>query len=220
MANQNIILPRVLPFAVYILFLALSDYLSPLCNSLSIDTKWLYTLRAMSVLAVLVYFCRDYGELRIKPTVKELSFAGLAGLFVFFVWIMPYPSWATLGHHVQISGTNLGQEKFWLSTRLFGAVLIVPLMEEIFWRSFFMRSIDSRNFLNFSPNKISLFAFMVTASMFALAHHLWLAGLLAGLVYGALFIRYRNLWIPIAAHTVTNGVLGILVISTGSWQYW
>ena len=37
MTNQYKILSRVLPFAVYILFLALGDYLTPLCLQFNVD---------------------------------------------------------------------------------------------------------------------------------------------------------------------------------------
>jgi CAAX prenyl protease-like protein len=223
MVNQNIILPRVLPFAIYILFLALSDYLSPLSNSLSlglfnIDTKWLYTLRVVLVLAALLYFWRSYSELKVKPIAKEFMFAILAGLFVFLAWILPYPAWAGVNNHTQDAG--FGRDALWMLSRLIGAAIIVPVMEELFWRSLVMRWIDDKNFLYFSPSKVSLLALVISASIFASAHHLWLAGLFAGLVYGVLYIRYKNLWVPIVSHAVTNGVLGIWVMSTDNWQYW
>jgi CAAX prenyl protease-like protein len=220
MVYQNNILPRVLPFAVYIFFLAFSDYLSPLWNAVGIDSKWLYALRVVLVLMALLYFWRDYCELTIKPLVKDFAYAGIAGLLVFSVWILPYPAWATLGNHVQAFNPILAQYGLWLSIRLLGAALIVPVMEELFWRSFLMRWIDDRNFLKCSPISVSLFALVISSGLFASAHHLWLAGLLAGLVYGAMYIKYKNLWIPIIAHAVTNGVLGVWVILTAHWQYW
>lgn len=218
MVNQNNILPRVLPFAIYILFLALSDYFSQLSNSLGMDAKWLYTARVLLVLTTLLYFWRNYVELKVKPAVKELLFAIVAGILVFWVWILPYPAWAGINNHVQVA--SLGQDSLWLSSRLIGAAIIVPIMEELFWRSLVMRWIDDKNFLNFLPNNVSHLALVISSGIFASAHHLWLAGLLAGLVYGALYIRYRNLWVPIVAHAVTNGVLGIWVMCTGHWQYW
>jgi CAAX prenyl protease-like protein len=133
-------------------------------------------------------------------------------------WILPYPAWAGINNHVQDSG--LGHHAIWMTSRLIGAAIIVPVMEELFWRSLVMRWIDDKNFLNFSPGNVSLLALVISSGVFASAHHLWLAGLLAGLVYGALYIRYRNLWVPIVAHAVTNGVLGIWVMCTGHWQYW
>lgn len=223
MVNQNNILPRVLPFAIYILFLALSDYLSPLSNilslgSLTIDTKWLYTLRVVLVLSVLLFFFRSYSELKVVPAAKTFLVAILAGLLVFMAWILPYPAWAGVNNHAQLS--NAGQDAVWMASRLIGAAIIVPVMEELFWRSLVMRWIDDKNFLYFSPSNVSVLALMISSGVFASAHHLWLAGLFAGIIYGALYIKYKNLWVPIVAHAVTNGVLGVWVMCTGNWQYW
>jgi len=218
MVNQNNILPRVLPFAIYILLLSLSDYLSPFSNSLGIDAKWLYTVRVVLVLTALIYFWRNYIELTVKPLAKDFVHAILAGILVFLVWILPYPAWLGVNDHPQIS--SLGQDSLWLLSRLIGASIIVPVMEELFWRSLVMRWIDDKNFLNFSPSNVSLLALVISSVVFASAHHLWLAGLFAGLIYGALYIRCKNLWVPIVAHAVTNGVLGIWVMATGNWQYW
>jgi CAAX prenyl protease-like protein len=218
MVNQNNILPRVLPFAIYILFLALSDYLSQLSNSLGMDPKWLYTARVVLVLMTLIYFWPNYIELKAKPVAKEFLFAIFAGLLVFLAWIFPYPAWAGINSHLQVA--SLGQDGLWLSSRLIGAAIIVPVMEELFWRSLVMRWIDDKNFLIYPPSNVSLLTLVISAGVFASSHHLWLAALFAGLVYGALYIRYRNLWVPIVAHAVTNGVLGIWVMSTGQWQYW
>ncbi|MDI1299009.1 CAAX prenyl protease-related protein [Methylotenera sp.] len=223
MVNQNNILPRVLPFAIYIFFLALSDYLPLLLNSLSgsflsFDSKWLYLVRVLLVLSVLLYYWRDYVELATKPAVVDFLYAVLAGLLVFLLWILPYPTWAGVNNHFKTVG--IAQDVLWLSSRLIGAALIVPVMEEIFWRSLVMRWIDNKNFLNTSPKNISLYALVLSSGLFASAHHLWLAGLLAGLVYGAMYMKYKNLWIPVVAHAVTNGVLGLWVMLTGHWQYW
>ena len=83
-----------------------------------------------------------------------------------------------------------------------------------------MRCFDNKNFLSVDPEKISAFAYIGSACLFALEQNLWLAGLFAGLVYGELYKTYKNLWIPIFAHAVTNAVLGVYVIFTGNWQYW
>lgn len=224
MVNLNKIIPRVLPFAAYIVILGLSDYLSPLLQNVGIDSKWLYSIKIILVISLLIYFCRNYFELSVKPLVKDLCYAAVAGLLVFLVWILPYPDWAVLGN--DFSGLNpiQGLDGFtailWLSIRIFGAALIVPVMEELFWRSFVMRWIDNKEFLSFSPSNISLYALIVSSCLFGLEHQLWLAGLFAGVIYGLLYKIYKNLWVPICAHAVTNGILSLWIMTTGNWQYW
>jgi hypothetical protein len=107
-----------------------------------------------------------------------------------------------------------------IALRLFGAVLVVPLIEELFWRSFLLRWIDQRDFLALLPGQSSLRALVVSSAVFALAHPLWFAGLVAGLIYGTLYQVTGRLWFPIAAHALTNLMLGLWIIDTRAWSYW
>ena len=93
-------------------------------------------------------------------------------------------------------------------------------MEELFWRSFLLRWIDRREFLTADPRRASWLAFAISSALFAVEHSLWFAGLLAGLAYGWLYMRSRNLWIPIVSHATTNGILGIWILATGNWRFW
>ena len=223
MTFDRAVLARALPFAAYILFLAFNQSLSQLFDWLNLDEKWRYVLRVAVVSALLIYFWHDYTELKRKPARSDFLYAGVAGLLVLIIWIFPYPDWLGGG---DLQGFNPEQNEtrlnafFWMSTRILGAALLVPVMEELFWRSFVMRWFDKADFLKVSPERISGYAYFGSACLFALEHHLWLAGLFAGLVYGELYKTYRNLWIPIFAHAVTNGFLGIWVVVTGNWQYW
>ena len=223
MFNKNAI-PRVLPFAIYILFLVAGNTIAQLLNDFSIDIKWLYLVKIILVIVALGYFWRRYDELRIKPPVQDFIYAGVSGLIVFVIWIFPYPSWLASGKEVAGINPMLDQMTLqnilWMTARILGATLIVSVMEELFWRSFIMRWFDNKDFLALDPGKITAFAYIGSACLFALEHHLWLAGLFAGLVYGELYKTYKNIWIPIFAHAVTNGMLGIWVVLTGNWQYW
>lgn len=223
MLNKNTI-PRVIPFAIYILFLVAGNAIAQLFDGFSIDVSWLYLIKIISVTIALVYFWPRYDELRTKPPAQDFVYAGVAGMIVFVIWIFPYPSWLASGK--EVAGINPMLEQMtlqnilWMTTRVLGATLIVSVMEELFWRSFIMRWFDNKDFLAIDPGKITAFAYIGSACLFALEHHLWLAGLFAGLVYGELYKTYKNIWIPIFAHAVTNGMLGIWVVLTGNWQYW
>jgi hypothetical protein len=110
----------------------------------------------------------------------------------------------------------------WLlvAIRIAGAALVVPVMEELFWRSFLMRWVDASDFESAEPSQLSLKSFIVTVVLFGFEHNLWLAGIVAGAAYSLLYMRHRTLWSPILAHAVTNGLLGIWVVRTGNWSYW
>jgi CAAX prenyl protease-like protein len=110
----------------------------------------------------------------------------------------------------------------WLlvAIRIAGAALVVPVMEELFWRSFLMRWVDAPDFESVAPSQLSIKSFAITVVLFGVEHNLWLAGIVAGAAYSLLYMRHRNLWSPILAHAVTNGLLGVWVVRTGSWSYW
>ena len=99
-------------------------------------------------------------------------------------------------------------------------MLVVPVMEELFWRSFLLRWLERRSFLEVSPARTGRFALLASSGVFALAHDLWLAGFLAGLVYTLLYRRLGNLWYCVIAHATTNLLLAAWVVATRSWEYW
>lgn len=223
MNNPRAVFARLLPFAAFIVLLALESSLGQLFTWLQVDIKWTYFIRVAAVLALLCYFWADFIELTQRPAKSDFVYAAIAGSIVFIIWIFPYPSWLvgndTTGFNPYRGGDDV-TAILWISIRLMGAVLIVPVMEELFWRSYITRWFDNTNFLSVSPEKISGYAYIGGACLFAIEHHLWLAGLLAGLVYGELYKTYKNLWVPISAHAVTNALLGAWVVFTGQWNYW
>ena len=93
-------------------------------------------------------------------------------------------------------------------------------MEELFWRSFVLRWVAHPKFLDVFPDKIGLRALLISSVLFGLEHTLWLAGIVAGLVYGWLYMKTKNLWMSVLAHATTNGCLGLWVLYTGRWGYW
>lgn len=223
-------LVRIVPFALYILLLAAEGALPwlrdtvPSLTDWDWDWRWLYPVKAGLVALALLVLWRHYGELRVLPTrLGDWVLAGVTGVAVFVLWINLDQGWATLGATAEgFDPRNKAGEVIWLlaGLRLTGAALVVPVMEELFWRSFIQRWLDKADFLTMDPRAASLKAVMITSALFAVEHHLWFAGLLAGLAYGLLYKRTGNLWLPIFAHALTNGMLGIWVLATWNWQFW
>ena len=104
--------------------------------------------------------------------------------------------------------------------RWIGATLLVPVMEELFWRSFLMRWVQSPVFEAVDPRRVGVKAIVLSTFVFVLAHTLWLAAAIAGLAYALLYRQTGKLWVAVIAHAVTNGVLGIWVVRTGNWAFW
>jgi hypothetical protein len=217
------IVARVLPFGVFIAFIALDGVFTDATHGAGWDPRWLYAVRIAIVAALLAWFWRSYTELHSAAGARAsdwLLALGI-GVGVFVLWInldfAPLAFSGSSGFDPQIDGRV---DWALAATRLIGAALLVPVMEELFWRSFVMRWIRKPDFLQVAPREVGLKALAISSVLFALEHHLWFAGLLAGLAYGWLYMRSGNLWVPTLSHAVTNALLGAWVLYTGSWQFW
>lgn len=212
---------RVLPFALYMAFLALEGVLPDLVPA--IDVRWVYPVKIAAVVAALWYYRAVYSELLVRP---DRLWAGLiapaVGLAVFVLWINLDAGWMNLGGGAGYDPRDSGGDFDWtlLLLRLAGAALVVPIMEELFWRSFLLRWIQQQDFLALEPARIGLRAILISSLLFGVEHSLWLAGIVAGLAYAWLYRAAGNLWPPIIAHATTNLVLGLWVLNTGNWQFW
>jgi CAAX prenyl protease-like protein len=100
-------------------------------------------------------------------------------------------------------------------------VVIVPIVEELFWRAWLMRWAISPDFEKVPLGSYSAFAFWITAILFASEHGpYWDVGLITGIIYNAWMIRTKSVADCILMHAVTNGILSGYVIATAQWQYW
>jgi hypothetical protein len=217
-------LARILPFALYIGFLAAMPLIADALPGF--DRRWLYAVQIGTVLLALAWSAREYVELRFVPSLAPTQWLGTAaaGVVVFILWISLDLPWMKLGADgtAGFDPRDAAGAVIWplALVRVLGAALVVPVMEELFWRSFVMRWIDNPKFLAVMPAAISLRALLLSSLVFGVEHDLWLAGIVAGLAYGWLYMRSGNLWSPILAHGVTNLLLGIWVLNTGNWQFW
>lgn len=111
-----------------------------------------------------------------------------------------------------------------LGLRFLRLVVVVPLVEEIFWRGFLMRWLieSAKRWDELDVGAFAWKSFGLTTAFFALAH----AGpdVAVALVYGALAgwvtVRTRGLTAVIVMHAVANFALGIFVMKTGWWGLW
>ena len=104
--------------------------------------------------------------------------------------------------------------------RLAGASVVVPVMEELFWRSFALRFVIHSDFKSIPLGRFSWLSFILISLLFGFEHHRWLVGILAGMAYAAILYRRKNLFDPILSHGITNLLLGIYVLSTKQWSFW
>ncbi|MCC7176410.1 MAG: CAAX prenyl protease-related protein [Bryobacterales bacterium] len=213
--------PYVLPFASYLLMLAAAANLP---GGAAVH----YPLRVAVVAAVLLACSRPV--LRLKPS-RWFSSAML-GVAVFLAWIAPDLLWPAYRSHWLLQNPLTGavassissparSDPWFLAVRVSGAVLLVPIVEELFWRAWMLRYIVSRHFERLPMGTATAASFWLTAFLFASEHGpYWDVGLAAGIAYNWWMMRTRSLADCILAHAVTNACLAAYVLAAGRWQYW
>jgi CAAX prenyl protease-like protein len=163
--------------------------------------------------------------------VKELRWtvsleAILVGVLVIVVWIALdpyYPKFLKADkpwnpHTVFGEGSALAW--FFVVARILGSSLVVPGMEEMFYRSFLYRYIIKPDFESVSLRQFHLMSFLVTCTVFGFVHREWLAGIFCGMAYQWLVLRKGHLGDAMTAHAISNLLLGLWVVYKGAWQFW
>jgi CAAX prenyl protease-like protein len=212
-------LPYVLPFAVFLAFLGIKGW---------IPSGTEYPARVVVVTALLLLFSRHLVSLK---TSRPLVSAAV-GIGVFLIWIGPDLIWPAYREHWLFGNALMGRARSslpqevrvdfaFLVFRVAGTALLVPVIEELFWRAWLMRYLIAPHFESVRLGTYSALSFWITAALFASEHGpYWDVGLLAGVTFNWWMIRTRNLADCILAHAVTNACLAAYVLSTSQWQYW
>ncbi len=209
--------PYVVPFITFVSFLLIGDSRSSA-----------YPVRVMVTAWILAVLSRRAVSFRMKHPAGSC----LMGVAVFFIWIAPDAIWPAYrqnwifqnsytGAAVSSIPLTLRSEPLFLIFRIIGTALIVPIIEELFWRGWLMRYLVASNFHNVRLGAYSALSFWITALLFASEHGpYWEVGLIAGIAYNAWMIRSASLGDCILAHAVTNSCLAAYVLATGQFQYW
>ena len=215
---------RVLPFAVLVAFVAAGQLLLASAWRDAFDVRWLTVARGLVVGVLLAFSWRRFAELRpVRLPPGQLALTMAAGLVVFALWIALDQGWAVIDARergFEPLDARGALDPTLYALRFAGFALVVPVAEELFWRSFLLRWVDRKRFLDVDPRTASLKAFAICSALFALEHSQWLAGLAAGIIYTGLYTRTGNLWAPIVSHAITNAALGIWILATGRWVLW
>ena len=213
--------PYVAPFAVFLGFLALSPHL-PVGPGIS------YPMRVVTVSAVAVLWSR--GVISLKAS--RLGASCVLGVAVFVIWIAPDLLWPGYRAHWLFQNPITGSlestvpsmaraDPVFLIWRAAGSILLVPIVEELFWRAWLMRYAISQDFRKVPLGAYSAQSFWICALLFATEHGpYWDVGLAAGILYNWWMIRTRSLADCIIAHAVTNACLAAYLLHYGRWEYW
>ena len=201
---------QALPYAVPIMVMMLATMVS---RAMTSEFDYFYFLRPLLTGLTLTAFWSKYDWFRQKPHLSSM----VAGIMVYIFWVGQSTPTATDGPF-EMLGLTLGS--LWVVARLMGAVIIVPVVEELAFRGFLMRRLQSIHFWEVPYERLHLPALVLSSLAFGALHsELW-AGFLAGLCYGWLATRKGGLVNAIMAHAITNLCIGIQAVYCGDWWLW
>ncbi len=184
------------------------------------DLTWLYPLKTF-IVAIALFLCwKAYEPFRPKYHISAM----VVGLFALILWVLSEGYLPTIrtdaSPFVPFDQMAPIQAYIWITIRLMGATIVVPIMEELFWRGFLIRWIINTDFKRVEIGQFSWTSFIITSILFGVEHNRWVVGILAGVLFNLLLYRTKSLYACIIAHCVTNLGLGVYVISTQKWEFW
>jgi len=213
---SNPVYARVAPYVIFVALTCCQGKLGPA------SAYWFYFAKTL-VGAWLIF--------EMRPHVPEMRWAvsweAIAiGILIFALWVGldgHYPKFikaGSTGNPATVFGVNSPLAWFFNIVHILGMTLVVPPLEEAFFRSFVYRYIVSPNFLAVPLNRFLPLPFFITAAIFGLGHPEWLPGILCGMAYQWLVIHKNRLGDAMLAHAITNLLLGLYIVWRGQWQFW
>lgn len=180
--------------------------------------EWLYPLRFFAALIALWIFRQSYKELDWKPTIL----APATGLAVFLLWIaVDRISRVSTPMPAALASASPFLRDVWIGLRILGAVLTVPIAEELAFRGFALRRFVSADFDSVKFRSATWLAVLGSSILFGVMHgQQWMLATLAGVAYGLLIRRTGRMGDAVVAHAVTNALLAAFVLLFGQWQLW
>ena len=210
--------------------------------------QWIYPIQSILCMGLLVFWWKHFD---FNWSWKTILIGAVLGVVGIGFWLLPtqayewmgfasdeeVPKWLKMlgvqerldGFDARMFGANalaFDSAADWtsLSLRFFRAVVVVSLVEEIFWRGFLMRWLLNRdgNYWKVPFGKASWLTYGVTTLAFMLAHlPIDYAGAIAfGSVMYLCAIWTKSLGACVVMHGVANFLMGWYAVSTGKLGLW
>lgn len=240
---------HVVPFAVFMGLLLLFTFADPIVrwnHPLApwwrrAPEHWFYPLQAFICAGVLWKYRRAY---QWNISWKASALAVVAGAVGIGFWLLPTTLYDALhltkdpDNWMKLLGiasrTKDGFEPgifrepwaFWttLSLRFFRAVVIVALVEEIFWRGWLMRVVNDRggNLWKQPFGEASWRSWGLVTGAFTLAHAPidWAGAIVFGSLMYGVCVRTKSLAACVLMHAVANFLMGCYIMAYGKYGLW
>jgi len=223
-SHRRQLLAHVLPMVLFLALLALCQFLTARGQIFFLRHAefWIYPAQTILGGALLLWFRRCYQFHRLKNVVFTLFIA----VAVFGIWIGPqyFLNFAprTVGFDPTLLENNSATYWSTILFRFLRLVVVVPLVEEIFWRGFLLRFVIDEHFERVPFGKFNWLSFAVVTVAFTFSHSRpdWPAAFITGALYNVVAYRTQSLGSCVLAHAVTNLLLGLWIMQTQQWGFW
>jgi CAAX prenyl protease-like protein len=224
MPSRRKLVAYVGPMLVFAVLLSFSALLKKVDHRfwLASADYWIYPLQTIVCGGLLIWFRREYDFEPLRNTAFTIFVAAL----VFALWISPQQFLGFPTRNVGFNPDIFANQPllYWptVGFRFLRLVIVVPLVEEIFWRGFLLRFLVDENFGRVRLGTFSWVSFVVVTLGFGFSHSAddWIAACLTGAIYNGVAYRTKSLWSCVLAHAVTNLLLGIWIMTTKQWGFW
>ncbi len=239
---------HVVPFAVFMSFTLVMQLVSGFIEWKHPDAPWwrqdpaqfIYPLQSLITLGFLIYYRRSY---TFNGSVKWSLIGVLFGAVGIGFWLLPtylYDTWGLIGKTegwLKMLGITERKEGFdpglfqnpyayWasLSLRFLRAVVVVALVEEIFWRGFLMRFVCDRegDYWKQPFGRAYWLSYLIVTGLFIAAHAPM--DYAAAFVYGSLTYLFcvwsKSLGACVMMHGTANFLMGLYIMKTGNYGLW
>jgi CAAX prenyl protease-like protein len=207
--------------------------------------QWQYPIQSLIAIVLLLFFRKSY---EMKWRLKHVVFGAVMGAVGIGFWILPTQihTWMELdgkqegvlkwlgvmprteGFNPQDLADKFGGSHtvYWSSLimRFFRAVVVVALVEEIFWRGFLMRFLlnPDRDYWKVPFGKPAWISYIVVTLAFIMVHQP--VDYLGALIFGSLMywvaVRTKSLLACVVMHGVANLLMGWYAIEFGKFGLW
>lgn len=214
----------LLPMAIFLALTGLSGELLP---------RWpasfpaIYTAKTILTAAALALLWPSYTPIRWNRWWLGVI-VGVIGIFQWVamqLWLQQHFAWFRPGPDGFNPGTffiHPAARDAYFAIRILDAVLVVPVMEELFWRDFLWRTILAPNDFKLAHvGEWGWSPFFIVSAAFATVHgNWWLTAIVWALMIGLLLVYTKSLGACILAHATTNLLLSLYVLHTHDWSFW
>lgn len=168
-----------------------------------------YPLRVVIMTAALLPFL----GLLMRRLSWQLDLTSWAvGAAIGVLWILSQTETSAGGEiATMLAGMSLAFAILWAVFRIIGTILLVPLIEELFFRGYILSRLDGEGW----PRK--LLAVAISTAVFALLHGRYIEATLAGLAFAWLALRRGRVSDAVQGHVAANAVVALGAVVMGDW---